>query len=93
MGYATPKKKHFRRLRGDLIANGLSNADLCKIMRRGECYVSRCLNAKVPFNLDEQYAIMNAINRPFRDLYIIFPPDGNDDLIDKPAASAAEKER
>ena len=74
-----PKKKRlFRRLRGELIANWLTNSDLGRIMNRGECYVSRCLNGKAQFTLAEQYAIMDAIKRPYCDLYLIFPPGGKD---------------
>lgn len=80
--YTPRKKDRFRRLRGELLANGLQNADVGHVLNRSAEHISRCLNGKAQWGLAEQYAIMDAIHRPYRDLHIIFPPNGNDDVFD-----------
>lgn len=83
--YGIRKEKLFRRLRGELMANGLQNPDVGRLINRSADYVSLCLNGKAQWDLAEQYLIMDAINRPYSDLHIIFPKDGHDDLVKFPA--------
>ena len=85
---APRKKELFKRLRGDLIANDISNSDLSQLINRGTDYVSRCLNGKAQWNLDEQYIIMDAIHRPHKEVYLVFPPGGIDIEDEQPEAVA-----
>lgn len=86
---APRKKELFKKLRGGLIANDISNTELSQLISRGADYVSRCLNGKAQWNLDEQYIIMDAIHRPYKELYLIFPPGGIDIEEEQPVAPTA----
>lgn len=70
--------KLFKLLRGEMVANDLENKDIASLIDRTPMHVSRCLCGKAEFNLSEQYKIMKLINRPYEDLYLIFPENGVD---------------
>ncbi len=74
--YNSKKEKLFRLLRSEMLAKGLQNADIARIINRTPEFVSRCLNNRGQFSLSDQYAILKAIKRPASEMHLIFPEGG-----------------
>lgn len=76
-------KNFFKTLRTEMYAHDLTNADIAKELGRTPMHISRCLNNKAEFLLSEQYKIMRLIQRPNKDLYIVFPENGIEKYLEK----------
>ena len=64
----------FRLLRGRMVAQGVEQAYLARLIHRGKTYVSERMNSKAPWDLDDIYAICAALDIAHEDIPIYFPP-------------------
>lgn len=64
------------KLRGAMMARDIDQKDLARKLLRGTDYVSRCMQGKHPWTLDEAYAIMALLRLPYDQLADYFPPKG-----------------
>ena len=61
-------------LRGHMVAMGVEQAYLARLIHRGKTYVSERMNSKAPWDLDDIYAICAILNIPHSEVHIYFPP-------------------
>lgn len=73
-------RQRFRRLRGSLIAAGISHQDLADILHMSTSALSNRFCARLPWRLDEMYTILLhlGIEKPEAVLGFFFPLDGVD---------------
>lgn len=68
--------RYYLELRGEMVRQGISNADIAARIGKSQAHVSRCLNLWTGWDCQDMYAIMDMIGRPYSDLHVIFPKDG-----------------
>jgi hypothetical protein len=98
----------FRMLRGRMVAMGVEQAYLARLIHRGKTYVSERMNSKAPWDLDDIYAICVTLDIPNSEVHLYFPPaveeqkskkgsarngTGPDDRDRQPAAAHLKKKR
>ena len=64
----------FRTLRGRMVAMGVEQAYLARLIHRGKTYVSERMNSKAPWDLDDIYAIGVILDIPHSEVHLFFPP-------------------
>lgn len=72
--------KRYRRLRGAMVAAGLSQDDLGDILHMSAASISNRLRGQQPWRVDEMYAVLThlGIEKPEAVLGYYFPRDGQD---------------
>lgn len=75
--YGVSKSK-FRKLRALMLNAGFDNSSLGELLGRAASHISRCLNAKSQWKLDEVYKILEAVGEKPENIHEIFPKDGID---------------
>lgn len=75
---APRKRELFKRLRCEFRAYGLRSSDVARLIGSGTDYVSRCLNGKAFWKMDEMYKILEAIGEKPESLHQVFPKGGID---------------
>lgn len=66
----------FRVLRQEVKGRGWDNRDIAKIIGCSAQHVSDMLCGKANFTQIQQYAIMDALNWSYADMYLMFPKNG-----------------
>lgn len=76
-------KQRFRRLRGSLIAAGISHDDLANILHMSKTSLSNRFCGRLPWRLSEMYTILTyiGIEKPEAVLGFYFPLDGRDQEV------------
>ena len=76
-------RQRFRRLRGSLIAAGISHEDLADILHMSSSALSNRFCAKLPWRLDEMYSILAhiGVEKPEAVLGYYFPRNGQDQEV------------
>ena len=69
-------RRKFEILRRKLAGAGIEQRDVAKRINRGEAHVSRCMNGKAQWTMDEMYKIMDMLNEPYENMQNLFPKDG-----------------
>ena len=67
-------KDRFRMLRGRMVALGVEQAYLARLIHRGKTYVSERMNSKAPWDLDDIYAICMILDISNSEVHLYFPP-------------------
>lgn len=70
------KVRRYEALKRELKIKDIDQKYLADKLGRCPAYVSSRLLGKAPWTMEEMYKIMELINRPAEELYIIFPKDG-----------------
>ncbi len=72
--------KRYRRLRGAMVAAGLSQDDLGDILHMSAASISNRLRGQQPWRLNEMYTVLAClgVEKPEAVLGFYFPPDGID---------------
>ena len=66
----------FKKLRGRMYENQVTQEDIAKLLGRSEAYVSMRMTAKQPFDIDEVYKICEYLDVPECEIHIFFPRGG-----------------
>lgn len=67
-------------LRGALLAQGIDHQHLARALLLSETCLSRKMNAKSGWTLDEAYGALQLLGRPASDLPALFPPGGQNEV-------------
>ena len=68
--------KRFIELRGALAAKDIDQRYLGERLGVSAGYISARMTAKVPWDMEEVYTILDLINRPPEDIPVLFPKNG-----------------
>lgn len=66
----------YQALRNELFINGISNPELARLLLVGSSTISRKLNGKSPWTLDECYRVLDLLGKPHSALPDLFPEKG-----------------
>lgn len=66
----------YQALRNELFINGISNPALARSLLVGPATISRKLNGKSPWTLDECYRVLDLLGKPHSALPDLFPEKG-----------------
>ena len=69
----------YHALRSELYSDGITHAQLARRLRIGTTTLSRKLNAKTPWTLDECYRVLDLLGKTDVQLSAIFPRDGRNE--------------
>lgn len=69
----------YQALRNELYANGISSIVLARSLRIGTNTLSRKLNGKSRWTLDECYHVLHVLRKPNSDLTVLFPYKGRNE--------------
>lgn len=69
----------YQALRNELYANGINGTVLARSLRIGTNTLSRKLNGKSSWTLDECYHVLHVLRRPNSDLAVLFPYKGSNE--------------
>ena len=69
----------YHALRAELYGAGVTHAQLARRLRIGTTTLSRKLNAKSPWTLDECYQVLGLLGKPYEQIPQIFPRDGRNE--------------
>lgn len=73
--------KPFSKLRGAMAEHGVDGKEIAKITGIESTAISLRMTAKRPWKLTEMYAIMDALQLPYEQLFLYFPKDGQGVLV------------
>lgn len=68
----------YKRLRGAMYANSVTQEEIAKLLKRSLAYVSLRMTGKQPYDINEVYAICDYLEIPYGDIYLYFPRGGVD---------------
>ena len=71
----------FRRLRDLLKANDYTFEDVAQRLHVSLGTISARFQGRSPWLLDEQYRVMDMLGVDYEDMYLLFPPDGDDSKV------------
>ena len=66
----------FKRLRGIMYENQISQEDLSRLLGHSCAYVSLRMTGKQAFDMDDVYTICDYFEIPYADMHLYFPPGG-----------------
>lgn len=66
-------------LRGALIVRGMDHRHLARELLISDTCLSRKMNARSGWTLDEAYKTLRLLGRPEKDLPVLFPPGGQNE--------------
>lgn len=69
----------YQALRNEMYVNGISSPMLARSLRIGTTTLSRKLNGKSSWTLDECYHVLHVLRRPESDLTVLFPYKGHNE--------------
>jgi hypothetical protein len=69
----------YHALRAELYGDGVTHAQLARRLRIGTTTLSRKLNAKSPWTLDECYQVLDLLGKPVDQLSEVFPRGGRNE--------------
>lgn len=78
-------------LRGRLRQLGIRQQDLTPLLGVAQTGISRRMNNKIPWSLNEMYQLMDICRAPYEELHLYFPPAGK--AIEEPGIRLLGRER
>lgn len=68
--------KRFQQLRGYLAKYDMDQSDVQEMTGKSPTYVSNRMTGKMPWSQDDQYILMDELDIPYEDMYLVFPKKG-----------------